>query len=698
MIEDRELRELFAAESAEHLHLLEQGLMRLEADPDDSAALDQVFREAHSLKGAARMLAITGVEALAHQLEEVFGGARSGQIKLSVEVCKPLFQTLDAIAKLVQEAISDSSANDPIAPPVITPVRQASVVLRRKVRPPVKSSVPDLNRFSTIRVEAGKIDQLMAVVGELATLQARMAHRVEQLEAFSTMWEEIARPYLHGSRRKIDQHSGRLSPLADGLSVDVIALRSVVQNLEADVRRLRMLPVARLFDLFPPMVRDLAREFGKEMRLEVSGGDVTADREILEEMKAPLMHLMRNAVAHGLESPREREALGKDRVGMLCLHAVRTPSSVILEVTDDGRGIDPERIRQTVLERNLLDGSSLASMSAEQLQSLIFLPGFSTSSTVTEVSGRGVGLDVVRTMVEQSKGSVKVESVPGRGTTFRLHFPIKMATARIIVCKAAGRLFALPLDAIVTIRMLATTDIFLAEGREAVELFEQPVPVRRLSTLLDLPDPSPSGEAGSSFPCIIIASEGQRCGLVVDMLVDEHEVVIKPLGGLLHRVRNLAGSAILETGEICLVLNAKDLVASVRHVAPTSVTLIPESPKQTILLVEDSVTTRTQLKRIMQGAGYEVVTAVNGLDALAKLTSQPFSAVLSDVQMPGLDGLALTTKLRADPAFREIPIILLTSLASDEDRRRGLEAGANAYIPKPTFDQRILLDTLRRLV
>ena len=480
----------------------------------------------------------------------------------------------------------------------------------------------------------------------------------------------------------------------------------MASELEEGVRTLRLLPLSTIFQLLPRIVRDLAKQQGKEVNLIIEGGETRADKRILEEMKDPLMHMVRNAIDHGIESPAEREKLGKSRQATIRLKGYQTATNIVIEISDDGRGLDVESIRQTALKREVIREADLAVMTPSQIQALIFAPGFSTRNFVTEISGRGVGLDVVRTNVERLKGTIQVESQLGQGCTFRIQMGTTLATAHVLIVEVQGRPYAIPVEAVHTTLLVQPHEIFAIEGRETVILADQPVSIVKLADLLELKSSPPSrptqpGFSSKLLPCIILKVGSDRVGLLVEALLDEQDVVLKPQSKLLKRVRNVAGATILGTGEVCMVLHPQDLLKSVRQRATT---LVPkafaevQAPKQVVLLVEDSITIRTQEKRILESAGYEVVTAVDGLDGFNKLRNREFDAVISDVQMPNLDGLGLTAKIRQHKEYSELPIILVTSLATDEDKRRGAEAGANAYITKGTFDQKVLLDTLRRLV
>jgi len=514
--------------------------------------------------------------------------------------------------------------------------------------------------------------------------------------------------FHHRVRERLELLGSIVTRLRNAMYEDNARLEVVADELSDGIRTMRLLPLSTIFNLFPRMVRDLAKQEGKEVDLALEGAETKADKRILEEMKDPLMHMIRNALDHGIETPEERQHLGKPPQGKIQLKAKQTATNVVIEIADDGRGLDNEKIKHTALKRGVCRPEELATMTPSQIQSLIFEPGFSTRTFVTEISGRGVGLDVVRTNVELLKGTIQVESKPGIGCTIRVQLPTTLATAQVLIVSVMGISYAIPVEFVQTARFISEDDIFTIEGRDTIILDNQPVSVERLADLLELSVVSSQqslviGNTNDKeqIPCLILKVADERLGLLVDALVDEQDVMLKPQSQLLKRVRNVSGATILGTGEVCIVLNPQDLIKSVRkQVVSTKPKQIPQAPihKQLILLVEDSISIRTQEKRILEGAGYEVVTAVDGLDGFNKLKTRSFDAVVSDIQMPNLDGLGLAAKIRQHKEYSELPIILVTSLASDEDKRRGAEAGANAYITKGTFNQEILLDTLRRLV
>ncbi|OQY27426.1 MAG: hypothetical protein B6244_10670 [Candidatus Cloacimonetes bacterium 4572_55] len=747
MIEDKELRYLFQMESEEHLQSLDRGLLELEKNPRNQSILDDIFREAHSLKGSARMLGVVDMETIAHHFEDKLGQAKRGKIVLTSEMIDRLYSGLDAIQKLASEAVfgtpTDVDVERVLAELEGSKSKRAPVAQdETTVAPPdpeplesplEKSPVSDADtktdsgqyRIDAIRVKPKQLDALMTHAGELTVTKIRIARRPIQMEQALALWEELSQDSffnnaqiresstsaaLQQNQERWKQMGSLLNRLKNEFSEDATRLELVANSIEEGIRSVRLLPMSTILNLFPRMVRDMANKNGKDIDFLIQGGETSADKRILEEMKDPLMHLIRNAIDHGVETPLERKKLGKPTQATVCVKAYQTSTNVVIEISDDGRGLDLDAIKRKALHQGLIREEQLAQMTAEQIRPFIFHSGFSTSDFVTDVSGRGVGLDVVRANVECLKGTIQVESLPNKGAMFRIKLPITLATTRVLTVGINGKKYALPVEFVDTALLVNRASIFSIEGRETIVLENHAISVARLWDLLELSDES-SGEfsgikqkenGNRQFPCIILKVTGDRLGIVVDELVDEQEIVLKPHSGILKRVRNVSGSTILGTGEVCMVLNPMDLMQSVqKNAIPVAAYEKMEEDtgkQQRVLLAEDSITTRTQEKRILEASGYQVTTAVDGMDAMNKLNVQSFDALISDIEMPNMNGLELTEKIRQNKKYNEMPVILVTSLTSEEDKHRGVEAGANAYITKGTFDQQALLDTLKRLI
>ena len=783
-IEDEELQQAFQVASEDHLQKLDGGLLYLEEHPGDEAKLDEVLREIHSIKGDAAMLGMSDMAQLAHEWEQQLLPVKQGQHTFDTGLCDRLGDGIKDLRQLVEEAISNTPAQLSLMESLarLRGETQQSAPTPARANPSGTSSNSsgadhhDGNyRIDTIRVDTQNLDALMTTAGELTVTKIRIAHRLSEIEEVVAFWEEWAReasntplklnqPFQNELQKTVEQHGGLIgetnghgsqmgtaaqAPLSEaallniyrlqeqnearleslgrlvnrlqvGISEDTARLETLADDIEEGVRTLRLLPLSTIFNLYPRLVRDLARSQGKEVRLKIIGGDTRADKRILEDMKDPLTHIIRNAIDHGIESPEERQSQGKPSTATITLRGYQTASTIAIEVNDDGRGLDLKKIKKTALKHEVVSAMELDSMTPNQIQNLIFMPGFSTRSFVTEVSGRGVGLDVVRANVERLKGSVQVTSNPGQGCGIHLQLGTTLATAHVLLLEVRHiyheatrtilprQAYALPVEFVQTALMIAPDDIFSLEGRDTILHDNQPISVVRLADILQLPIRAEMENRQKSLACILLKVGEDWLGLLIDRLIDEQDAILKPQSKLLKRVRNVSGATILGTGEVCMVLNPVDIIKSVRGVhrrANVSPEMIETTPtqgealaKQMLLLVEDSITTRTQEKRILEAAGYGVVTAVDGLDGYNKLRSGRFDAVVSDIQMPNLDGLELTVRIRNHAEYSELPIVLVTSLATDEDRRRGADAGANAYITKSSFNQDVLVETLQRLI
>lgn len=856
MIRDPELREVFQAETGERLQRMDEGLLRLEREPGNESLLRDLFREAHSLKGSARLLGEDKLERVAHAFEDLLGLASKGEFAVSAETFDVLSEGVSAMEKLVVEALEDKPAGvdvetlvariqalaadepapeetapeettpeerpatlerppteaaarsgapsseddlfddfppDPRAKPAVLHEQAAEAAPKPAARldqpppsvsecdeplpispepsrksaaspefgekadeewPPRKSSAPKAAtppadrtpapdkappkkapteskspaqddeagyRVDTIRVEPRKLDRLMNQVGELAVIRTRLRQRLTDVEELLSSWEdwsrevsrlshaESAEERLRVQSEAFQQLGRSVGTLQQAIYEDASGLEFVARELEEGVRNLRLLPLSSLFSLFPRMVRDLCRTLDREAELVIHGADTSVDKHVLEEMKSPLTHMIRNAVHHGLESPKIRESLGKPRQGVVSMSAMRTATHVVIQVADDGAGLDTERIREKAVAARLIREEEARTLPADRIHQFIFHSGLSTSGMITDISGRGVGMDVVLNQVNKLKGSIDVSSQRGQGTCFTIHLPVSLTTAQVFIVRAAGELYAIPLEHVSQVFQLKKDQVYAMEGRPTITLDRGPVSVTPLAQLLGRPQAAQAererllrGEIRR--PCLVLSHGEDRLGLLVDELEDELEVVLKPHGNLLRTVQNVSGATILGTGQVCMILDPLGLLRTAHGMgAPAPMPREGEDAPavvatRRILLAEDSITTRTQMKRILEAAGFEVVTAVDGLDGWNKLASANVDAVVSDVEMPNMTGLQFAERIRQEDAYKALPVILVTSLSSDDDRRRGMEVGASAYITKPAFDQSVFLDTLRRLV
>jgi len=767
----RQLLGVFLGELEEHVRAQNRDLLALEAsgEGDERAALiRELLRSAHSLKGAARAVGVAPIEELCHGLEELLTEADSGRRALDKEIFALLFAAVDALEdagkrlhegasfedapiRAVTEWLARVSARPPSSPPARTvePPRSPSSSPPPFSSPP--TPVPSLppasqkpapsRRASSdhdvghVRVAARKLDALLTQAGELVMAGELIEQRVSDVETivelfarFRAEWHRMERPLervlqserselfphrFRGSFERVREMVARLDVSLERLSSEMHASERICHGassaLDAQVKNVRMLPFAEACHGVSRAVRDLAQERGKDIELVVVGGDIEIDRSILEGLKDPLMHLARNAVDHGVEAPNVRRAAGKPARGRVEIAATLRGSQVEVTVADDGRGLDTEAI----LERARAKGPSReGGLSPDAAARLIFQPGFSTSNELTVVSGRGVGLDVVKSRVEALHGQVDVTSEPGRGTRFSLIVPLTVTTIRAVVAEVGGRLFAIPSTSVERLLQIGASDLRWAEGRPMIVHAGRMLEIASLAELLAIPAASLAelGSSGKDMRVVVVSGRGHALGFVVDELLGVQEILVKHLGRRLRRVRCVSGATTLSGGRLALILSPGELVAEVSRKGASSALASALARgqddaegagpprKQRILVVDDSVTTRSLAKSILEVAGFEVIVAVDGQDALRLLEEQGADLVVSDVEMPRLDGLGLTAAIRKSRKLERIPVILMTGLGSERDKARGLEVGADAYLVKSAFDKDQLLDTIAQLL
>jgi len=493
--------------------------------------------------------------------------------------------------------------------------------------------------------------------------------------------------------------SQRVSTLAKHLEYDHRALDRRVDDLVEEMKRVSMLPFSALLESFPKLVRDLSRDCGKDTDLIIEGGEIETDRRILEEMKDPIIHLIRNCIDHGIESPKQRDETRKPaRATIRIAISPKSADKVEIVVSDDGAGVDIQKVRAAAIKLGLVSREDAAKMDQQQTASLIFKSGISTSPMITEVSGRGLGLAIVREKAERVGGTVSLETKPGRGTTFRLMLPLTLARFRGIFVRVGESLFVLPTRHVQRVVRLSRDEIKSAENRETIQIDGRAVSAVRLADVLEIAQRSDDADPKRKVPVLVVGWAGEQIGFLVDEILDEQEVLVKSLGKQLPRVRNVAGATVVGTGKVLPVLEVADLMQSAVRMTPVNSARETVERAKSILVAEDSITARTLLKNILEFAGYKVKAVIDGTEALTALATGGFDLVVSDVEMPRMGGFDLTTRIRADARFSELPVVLVTALDSREDRERGVDAGANAYIVKSGFDQGNLLEVIGRLI
>jgi two-component system chemotaxis sensor kinase CheA len=547
-------------------------------------------------------------------------------------------------------------------------------------------------------------DRLDAYVAEARTVGT--ATSTEELDRVTQVGRMVE--FLRDGETRLEDVQSRLIELDRTLTSTDRRTRQATADLQEEVLSVRMLPVSAVFDSLPRLVRELGRGLGKEAGLEVVGGETEVDRAVLEQMRGPLTHLIRNALDHGLETPDVRERAGKPRAGTISVAASQRGGTLVVEFRDDGAGIDAEAVKASAVARGAIGKAEAASMGARDAVALIFQPGLSTSRDITDLSGRGVGLDVVRESVERLQGTVEVDTRLGLGTTFTLTLPVTVATTQCLLVRSGGQTFGLPLSGVGRILRLRPQDAAQNQGRRVLLIDDEPVVVTSLAALLGV---DREEEAWTDVrPGVLLYSSERRVAVLVDEVLGSPEVVVKNLPAPLVRVSGVGGATILGSGETILVLSAGDLVKAATGGSraatgkraparvPASAAAKPGDGTPVVVVADDSVVSRMLEKGVLEAAGYEVRAAADGLEAWEILSAGGCALLVSDVNMPRMDGLQLTARLRADSRFRDFPVILVTSLDTAEDRARGVEVGADAYIVKSTFSRNGLLEAVRRLI
>lgn len=706
----------FADELDERVTDMERSLLALERPAPDNVHAEEaraLFRAAHSLKGAARAVGVKEIEAVCHELESRLAPLRASGGTPDASLIELLLASRDALADAGARLRSGRSLEGaPIttvlrttqagqrprsasAPPATAP--RVTVRLEAAPTPPPVAEIDVV-----VRVRATALDRLVADSGEVFVQRARLNARLRALievEDLLAAWQRSRRAHASEPDATIDATLAKLAALNAHRASDVREsaheLERASLELEDDLRVARTQPFAQVCEGFDRAVRDLARTGAKEVRLVIEGGEVEVDREVGRRAREALLHLVRNAIDHGIESPAQRATRGKEPQATLRLSAALVGAHVAISVSDDGRGLDEAAIRTRAEQLGLPPPTDRAALVA-----MVTAAGFSTKRDVSEVSGRGVGLDVVVAIADELRGAFELEWEAGRGSTCTLRLPLTLARLRAIVIRARGATFALPtIDALRIVRA-SPDDVRTVDGQEMLVVEGRSIRVARLGELLDLVDDTAPRHTTSFITAVVVRAAAGELAFVVDDALFEQEVVVRRLGHGLAGVALVSGATVLETGEVVPILAANELV---RHalaasraapgVKPTRLTSL-----RRILVVDDSATTRTLVRSILEVGGYAVQVAVDGADALARIQRDPPEAIVSDVEMPRMDGFALCAAVRATATLRKLPFILVTSLSSAEDRARGLAAGADAYIVKGDFEQGTLLDAVARLL
>ena len=565
-------------------------------------------------------------------------------------------------------------------------MRQAEEILLAKIRVDQRlAEVRSLNETVTLLLRdrdrsrehlqrVGAREMSAKAVGDRATVQAR--ENTDQLKQISARVNLISRNMVNDSQQ----------------------MQLLTQTLQDDLKGLRLTPVGSIFEPLHRLVRDLAKRLGKKVFFEVSGSDIEIDKRIIEEIKDPILHLIRNSLDHGLEMPETRVAAAKSETGTIWLRAEQRGNRLMVEVADDGRGIDPRELRARAVKNNAMRQAEADALSDDEARRLIFTAGFSTADTITDISGRGVGLDVVKQNLGKLGGLVELRSELGRGTTFTLSVPLTLASAQGLLVGVGSDVFAISINSVERIVRILPSEVATVRGKATLRIDGRLMPLVSLSEVLELSHRGLQPDGHGMFSVVVVGAVEKRVAFVVDELIEEQDIVSKQIGKPLTRVRNVAGATILGDGRVVVLLNSNDLVRTAFGESIRSPLVQDAEEHATILVADDTMTTRTLQKQLLEMAGYRVLTAKDGEEAYTVLQTEPVQVLVSDVQMPRLDGFDLTARIRADNKLKNLPVILVTSLGSEADKARGIEVGADAYIVKKEYEKGKILEVIRQLL
>ncbi len=751
----KRLRATFRVEADAHIRSISSGLIDLEKSqtPEKHAEiLEVILREAHSLKGAARSVELKDIESVCQPLEGAFSALKHQSISLSPERLDLFHQTLDFLNQLLptdeeetpsadrarvrefksllKKVVSSGNVasskdrktkadhkpvepyQEPIEPQTETIAKQAPAEIIAAGSGRVRVST---NRLESLLLQAEELIQVKLAAEQRNNDLKQIHHAISVLMDESKKWtdrvktgdDSTFKDWHQWNEKQLKLLVNQITLLTNALNQDQRTTKNLVDEHLEEMRKILMLPASLLVETFPKIVRDLARDQGKDVDVVVNGQAIEIDKRILDELRDPINHLLRNCVDHGIEKPDTRASLGKATRGTITI-SFETKSNKQIEIliSDDGAGIDAEQVLAAAIKAKTIAPESTKKLDDQDILSLIFQSGVSTSRIITDISGRGLGMAIVREKVEKLGGVVSIESRKHEGTTFKFLLPLTLASFRGILVAVDEHVFVLPTLNVQRTLRVNRSSIKTVENRETINVDGQILPLIGLDAALNLQVRKKRTRSHNSLPnedylyVAVVAFSEKRLAFRVDEILDEQQVMVKGLGPQLKYLYNVAGAAVLGSGKIVPVINVSDLMKSAMRVEFSARPAEEEefTNKGKVLVAEDSITSRTLIKNILESSGYDVTTAVDGADAYDRVLSETFDLVVSDVDMPNMSGFELTTKIRSEKKLSEIPVVLVTALESKEDRERGIDAGADAYIVKSSFDQSNLLEVIQRLL
>ena len=726
------LVDLFRQEAENQTAVLTKRLLALEVDPTDAAALEELMRAAHSLKGAARIIGLEAAVQVAHAMEDCFVAAQKGAVFLRGEAVDILLRSVDLFSRIAQTPETDvwKNKNTSTLEQTVASINSitsgdftAVAAVKTETKPEESKSVLTAAKTDdrVLRVAATNLNRLLGLAGEALVESRWLSPYAESLLRLKRQQVKLSgalealRDALAGQKLG-EQVQARLTEAQQHAAGCVRALGDRHEELELYTRRSanlshrlyrevlasRMRPFADGVQGFHRMVRDLARQLNKEVELQISGEATPVDRDVLERLEAPLGHLLRNAVDHGMEPPEDRLKAGKPRIGIVRIEARHVAGLLMIVIEDDGRGVSPERLREAVVAKKHTTAEVARSLSEEELLDFLFLPGFSLRDEVTEISGRGVGLDVVREAVKSVGGNVRLTNHPGCGARFQLQLPLTLSVMRFLLVKVAGEPYAVPLARLKRTLQVTRAEIQTLEGREHVPFEGHRVGLVSAAQIFG----KSHVVAGDELSVMILGDRSKRFGIVVDEFLGERQLVVQPLDSRLGKIKDINAGALMPDGSPVLILDVDDLMRSVELLVSQgqlervqmAETVQAGMRRKRVLVVDDSLTVRELERKLIGNAGYEVEVSIDGMDGWNAVRTQPFDLVVTDIDMPRLDGIELVRLIKNDPRLKSIAVMIVSYKDRQEDRNRGLEAGADYYLTKGSFHDETLLNGVMDLI
>jgi len=721
----------FRAVTAERITRLSKILSELEEQAGDEEAARALARELHTLKGEAKLMGFEAVSRVAHAQEELLERAAADGYQANRPATRTLLDGLGVIQRLIvpdaAEASTTELANDYAAAVAKVLEHEASGTASAE-QPPVSKEAPpartqqgealatiDVSGTSSLRVDVSRLEALSQVSEELRLAQSHLLQWLLVLDKVQLEAEEVLRDLRSMSKAEVDRRSPemaleslmdtvasvrnrqdllvrRLSEARVGFDESLAEGRSGFGSLETQLQTLRLVPISSLFDGYRTAVREMSVERGKRVRLRVSGADVEVDASVLERIEEPLMHIMRNAIDHGIETPEARVEAGKGEEATLTLRASQRTNSVVIQVVDDGRGIDVEAVLDGAVAQGLISAEERDKRDWSQVQELLFQPGFSTRPTADETSGRGIGLDIVKSGVEAMGGTIELKTQLGRGTRVELSVPSTVLRVPILMVEVAGSLYGFPSSDVRVVASVQAEEIDHRGSRPAVRLDGDLWPIETLAGLLRLPAGQGVGEQ-----VVLLEHRERPVAVFIDRFLREETLVVRELSPFVASLPLSIGTSLSSEGRLVVLLNVNELCRASAHPGAQIVeSAAMEMTSACVLVVDDSELTRDMLVSLVDGAGYEVMEAVDGRDALRRIRARRPDVVLTDLEMPVMDGFELLSTLRGDPETKDLPVVVCSTRGADADKQRAAKLGADAYVVKAQFSGEGLIRTLDR--